>query len=75
MEDLGFGKGGGVPLPRMFSTVFVRAHEAGDTCAQNDKKGGSSQPKNPPGSATAEYTRYYDHYDVDGYENNNLERG
>ena len=41
--DLGFLKGG-----RVFSTALVRAHEAGDACAQNDKKGGSAEPKEPP---------------------------
>ena len=35
---------GEVPLSRTFSTVL----EAGDACAQNDKKGGSAEPKEPP---------------------------
>ena len=35
--------GGGVPLSRTFSTVF-----ASDACTQNDKKGGSAEPKEPP---------------------------
>ena len=43
---------GGVPLSITFSTELVRAHEAGDTCAQNDKKGASAESKEPPGSAT-----------------------
>ena len=34
----------GVLLSRTFSTVL----EAGDACAQNDKKGGSVEPKEPP---------------------------
>ena len=42
----------GVPLSRTFSTALVRVHKAGDACAQNDKKGGSAEPKEPPGSAT-----------------------
>ena len=47
-------KGGGVPLSRMFSTALVHAHEAGDAGSQNDKKGGSAELKEPPGSATAD---------------------
>ena len=43
---------GGVPLSRTFSTALVCTHEAGDAWAQNDKKGGSAEPKEPPGSAT-----------------------
>ena len=39
---------GGVPLSRTFSTALMRAHEAGDTCAHKDKKGGSEGPKEPP---------------------------
>ena len=43
------GGGGGVSLSRtFFSTALVRAHEAGDACKQNDKKGGSAEPKEPP---------------------------
>ena len=42
----------GVPLSRMFSTALVCAHEAGDACAQNDKKGGfrgtQGTPLDPP---------------------------
>ena len=38
----------GVPLFRTFSTVLVHANEAGDACVQNDKKGGSAEPKEPP---------------------------
>ena len=38
----------GVPLSRTFSTALVRTHKAGDACAQNDKKGGSAEPKEPP---------------------------
>ena len=38
-------KGGGVPL---FSTVLMRAHEASNACAQNDEKGDSAEPKEPP---------------------------
>ena len=34
-------------------TAFVRVHEASDTCAQNSKKGGSVEHKEPPGSATS----------------------
>ena len=41
---------GGVLLSRTFSTALVRMHEAGDACAQNDKRGGSTEPKEPPGS-------------------------
>ena len=48
--------GGGVSLSRtFFSTALVHAHEAGDACKQNDKKGGSADPRNPPGSATGIY--------------------
>ena len=43
---------GGVPLSRTFSTALVRAHEAGDACTQNDKKGDSAETEEPPGSAT-----------------------
>ena len=32
----------------MFSTALMHAHEAGDACAQNDKKGGSAEPMEPP---------------------------
>ena len=39
---------GGLPLSRMFSTALVHAHEAGNRCAQNYKKGGSTEPKEPP---------------------------
>ena len=39
---------GGVPLSRTFSTALVRTHKAGDACAQNDKKGGSAEPKDTP---------------------------
>ena len=39
---------GGVPLSRTFSTALVRAHKAGDACVQNDIKGGSAEPKEPP---------------------------
>ena len=42
------GGGGGVPLSRTFSTELVHVHEAGDACAQNNKKGGSAEPKEPP---------------------------
>ena len=39
---------GGVLLSRTFSTALVRAHEAGDACTQNDKKGGVPwNPRNP----------------------------
>ena len=47
VADLGFWKGG-VPLSRTFSTALVHAHEAGDACAQNDKKGCSVEPKETP---------------------------
>ena len=50
MADVGFERG--VPLSITFSTVLMRTHEAGDTCAQNDKKGDSLELKEPPGSAT-----------------------
>ena len=38
----------GVPLSRTLSTALMHTHEAGDACAQNDKKGGSAEPKEPP---------------------------
>ena len=46
----------GVPLSRTFSTVLVCSHEVGNACVQNDKKGGSAEPKEPPGSATGYIT-------------------
>ena len=39
---------GGVPLSTMFLTVLVHAHEASDVCEQNNKKGDSAEPKEPP---------------------------
>ena len=47
------GSKGGVPLSRTFLTALVRVYEAG---AQNGKKGGSTEPKEPPGSSTDVYT-------------------
>ena len=38
----------GVPLSRTLSTALMHTHEAGDTCAQNDKKGVPRNPRNPP---------------------------
>ena len=47
-HNSGRSRKGGVPLSRTFSTALVCMHEAGEACAQNDKKGGSTEPKEPP---------------------------
>ena len=39
-------------LSKNVLTALVHAQEAGDACAQNDKRGVPRNPRNPPGSAT-----------------------
>ena len=38
---------GGVPLSKNVLTALMCAHEAGDASEQNDKMGGSAEPKEP----------------------------